>query len=109
MASIADSLRIAPEFRSDEHDDVRERIMPKLASRLKRFDGDAVELEVSVKDRDTPQQKVTLEAWLATHGSSHFVATEEGGDVHVALTQVRDEVLRQIDTFLSKRQQAGRG
>lgn len=107
-ATVADCLRVTPEFRSNEHDEVRERLSPKLDARLKRFERDQVEMEVSVKDRDSTQQKVTLEAWISTKGSSHFVATSTDGDLQAALSQVREELHRQIDRFLNKRQQARR-
>lgn len=107
-ATVAECLRIAPEFRADEHEEIRERLAPKLDARLRRFRADQVELEVSVKDRDTSQQKVTLEAWISTKGPSHFVATATDGDVPAALSHVREELHRQIDRFLNKRQQARR-
>lgn len=107
-ATVAECLRIVPEFRGDEHDEIRERLSAKLDARLRGFQADQVELEVSVKDRDSTQQKVTLEAWISTKGSSHFVATATDGDIDAALAHVREELFRQIDKFLKKRQQANR-
>ena len=107
-ATVAECLRIAPEFRGDEHDEIRDRLSAKLDARLRGFREDQVELEVSVKDRDSSQQKVTLEAWISTKGPSHFVATATDGDVQAALSHARDELHRQIDRFLNKRQQSNR-
>ena len=100
-ASVA-QLRLGAGFSADETDSVRD-LMSKLDRRLTKFPADAVELEVSVKDRDTQSQKVTLEAWLPKF--PHFAAVSQEADVHDALMDVRDDLLRQINDEVEKRQQ----
>lgn len=94
-------LRIEVGFSADEHDRIRE-MLAKLDRRLNAFPADAVDLELSVKDRDTTSQKVTLEAWLPKF--PHFVAVSKEGDLHDALMDVREDLLRQINDEVSKRQ-----
>ena len=105
-ATVDACLRIVPEFTGDEHDEIRGQLQGKLESRLKRWDAEQVEMELSVKDRDTSQQKVTLEVWLAARGRTRFVATSTDLNLHAAVTEVRDDVHRQIDRFVTKRESA---
>lgn len=93
-------IRIGAGFGAAEHDNLRQQFS-KLNRRLKTFPADAVELELSVKDRDTTSQKVTLEAWLPKF--PHIAATSQEGDLHDALMDVREDLLRQIDDEVSKR------
>jgi hypothetical protein len=58
-------LRIVSEFRDDEREYVLEQLGNKLDRRLARFGAEKVELELSVKERDTASQKVVLECWIA--------------------------------------------
>jgi ribosome-associated translation inhibitor RaiA len=84
--------------------DDRPRVLGALAaleSHLSRWTPDEVDLEVSVKDRDGPDQKVTLQAWLA--GWPHFVAVSHDRDLDHALTEVRKELLRQLEDERSRR------
>ena len=55
---------------------------------------DAVDMELSVKERGTPSQRTVLQAWIA--GSERLVATSEEPDLDTALTRVRDELIRQL-------------
>lgn len=105
-ATIDACLRIAPEFRGDEHPDLREQLRGKLESRLKRWDAEQVEMELSVKDRDTSQQRVTLEVWVAATGRTRFVGTSTAPDLRAAVNDARDDVHRQIDKFVTKRESA---
>ncbi len=105
-ATIDACLRIVPEFQGDEQDELKEQLRGKLESRLKRWDADQVEMELSVKDRDTAQQKVTLEVWVAAKGRTRFVGTSTAPDLRAAVNDARDDVHRQIDRFLTKRESA---
>ena len=105
-ATIDACLRIVPEFRGDEHADLKEQLRGKLESRLKRWDAEQVEMELSVKDRDSSQQKVTLEVWIAAKGRTRFVGTSTAPDLRAAVNDARDDVHRQIDRFLTKRESA---
>jgi ribosome-associated translation inhibitor RaiA len=59
------------------------------------------ELELSVKDREAPGQRVTLEAWVV--GKDRFVATSAEEDLRAALNEVGDDVLRQFTRARDRR------
>lgn len=99
-ASVA-QLRIEAGFSETEHDGIRE-LLSKLDRRLNRFPADAVDMELSVKDRDSTSQKVTLEAWLPN--LPRVVATSQEISLQDALMDVREDMLRQIHEMLEKRQ-----
>lgn len=96
-----DQLRLGAGFREGERHDVVERLS-RLNRRLKRFDADATELVVSVKGRDSNEQQVTLEARLPGH--DRFVAVSQEPRLKDALNDVRDDLWRQIDDAVNKRQ-----
>lgn len=53
------------------------------------------ELELSVKDREAPGQRVTLEAWVGG-AQERLVATSDEEDLRDALNDVGADVLRQF-------------
>ena len=73
-----------------------------LAPHLSGWEHGQVDLEVSLKDTDGPDQKVTLQAWLA--GRAHLVATSHERDLDHALAEVRRELIRQIEDERSRRE-----
>jgi hypothetical protein len=73
-----------------------------LAPHLSGWEHDQVDLEVSLKDTEGRDQKVTLQAWLA--GRAHFVATSYKRDLDHALAEVRRELIRQIEDEKSRRE-----
>jgi ribosome-associated translation inhibitor RaiA len=73
-----------------------------LAPHLSGWEHDQVDLEVSLKDTEGPDQKVTLQAWLA--GRSHLVATSHERDLDHALAEVGRELIRQIEDERSRRE-----
>jgi ribosome-associated translation inhibitor RaiA len=92
-ASVESSLRLGSGFKAGE----RDRIVTgwgKLNGRLASYPQGSVELELSVKERGTPSQRTVLEAWIA--GSDRLVATSEQPDLDNAVTEVRDDLLRQL-------------
>lgn len=102
MAStVAQRLRIVPQFRPDEYEEYTAVIAQRLDRRLSRWDAEQVELELSVKERDTNSQKVVLECWIA--GSPKIVGTSTERDLGTAVIEVRDDVFRQIDRHVNKR------
>lgn len=108
-ATIDACLRIAPQFDTSEHGELRDQLRSKLEPRLARWRADQVELELSVKDRDSDQQKVTLEAWIAARGDTRFVGTSTNPVLRTAVNEARDDVHRQIDRFLGRRETRRRG
>jgi ribosome-associated translation inhibitor RaiA len=73
-----------------------------LAPHLSGWEHDQVDLEVSLKDTDGPDQKITLQAWLA--GRAHLVATSHKRDLDHALAEVRRDLIRQIEDERSRRE-----
>ncbi|HSK91719.1 MAG TPA: hypothetical protein VK875_10435 [Euzebyales bacterium] len=98
-ASI-DQLRIEFGFEESEHARVLD-VLRKLDRQLKRFPADAVDMELTVKDRDTTAQKVTMEVWLPN--LPRIVATSKEIALRDALMEVREDVWRQIKEQLDRR------
>lgn len=65
-----------------------------LEHRLRSFNPDQVELQLTVKERDTPSQRTTLEAWIA--GFPRLVATSTRPEFDAALIEVRDDMIRLV-------------
>ncbi len=108
MASVADSLRVVPEFDPSESDQVVDILTSRLDRRLSRFGDDQVELEISVKDRDTPSQRVVLECWIAASGRTHFVGSSTKSPLMAAVRESAEDVHTQVDRFLTKRERSRR-
>lgn len=103
MASIEDRLRIVPEFRSNEHDKVRALLLDgKLARRMAHWSAEDVELEISVKDRDTSKQRMALECWISK--APKMVATSTRANLEAAVLECRDELHKQVDKFITKKE-----
>ncbi|MEU4745554.1 HPF/RaiA family ribosome-associated protein [Actinosynnema sp. NPDC023658] len=71
--------------------------MAALGSRLQSFRADQVDLAISLKDRQGAEQRVTLECWINRSPRLHLVATSSKRDLPAALSEVRDELVRQVD------------
>lgn len=95
-----EQLRLGAGFADDERDDITSRLS-KLNRRLKRFSADVVDMELSVKARDTVEQHVVLETRIA--GYERFVATSDEPKMKDALKEVRDDLWRQVDDAVNKR------
>src|SRR5918994_7439938 len=78
------------------------RALSALAPHLSGWEHDQVDLEVSLKDIEGPDQKVTLQAWLAAR--AHLVATSHERDLDHALAEVRRDLIRQIEDEKSRRE-----
>lgn len=98
-ASLA-LLRLSGDFTEADRPRIAERLS-KLDRRLHRFPADGTDLHLTVKDREQPGQKVTLEAWLPKFG--HFAATSTQADLRAALMDVREDLWRQIDDAVNRR------
>ncbi|HVM15127.1 MAG TPA: hypothetical protein VM287_12480 [Egibacteraceae bacterium] len=100
-ASLA-QLRLGDGFADAERDRIVDRL-EKLNRRLRKFPADGTDLLLTVKDRDTTSQKVTLEC-----GLPHFpqlVATSKEPDLKAALMEVREDLWRLIDDAVNKRKE----
>lgn len=92
-ATVESSLRLGGGLQMNE----RAAIIAgwqSLDERLRSFPAGSVELELTVKERATPSQHTTLEAWIA--GRPRLVATSTHTDFAQALVEVRDDLIRQV-------------
>jgi hypothetical protein len=102
VTTIQDRLRIVSEFRAEEHDHVRGIVFGKLERRLLHWKPEQVELELSVKERDTAQQHTVLECWIS--GVPRMVATSALLDLDQSIVEVRDDLWRQLDRYVTKQE-----
>ncbi len=93
LHTVDGALRLVDGFAADERAGIV-AVFGRLDTRLQSFTHGTVELLLTVKDRDAPGQRMTLEARIA--GVESVIATSERSDIGSALRQVRDEVVRQI-------------
>ena len=98
--TLEEHLRLGAGFAAAD----RPHILGALSALAPHLSGehDRVDLEVSLKDTEGPDQKVTLQAWLA--GRAHLVATSHERDLDHALAEVRRELIRQIEDERSRRE-----
>ena len=73
-----------------------------LTPHLSGWEHDQVDLEVSLKDTEGPDQKVTLQAWLAGRLTSWPPRTSARLDQ--ALAEVHRDLIRQIEDERSRRE-----
>ncbi|MEZ5383572.1 MAG: hypothetical protein R2754_17460 [Microthrixaceae bacterium] len=92
-ATVRDCLQLAHGVAPSELDHIVD-LWHRLDQRLLSFPQEAVELRLSIKERDTPSQHTTLEAWIARRDPLVATSNREGYDA--ALTEVRDDLIRQI-------------
>jgi len=102
MTTMKDRLRIVPEFRPDEYDRYRELVFGNLDRRLKRWQPEQVELELSVNERDTNSQRTVLACWIT--GLPKIVGTSTHGDLEKAVVEVRNDVRRQINRWVTRKE-----
>jgi ribosome-associated translation inhibitor RaiA len=99
--TLDEHLRLAAGFAAADRPRIL-RALSALAPHLSGWEHDRVDLEVSLKDTEGPDQKVTLQAWLA--GRAHLVATSHERDLDHALADVRKDLIRQIEEARSRRE-----
>ncbi len=98
-------LALGKGFAESERARITERLS-KLNKHLKRFPADDTWLEISVKDRDTTSQALTLSAELP--GLGKVVVGSREGDLRDALADVREDMITQITRELDKRSRGAR-
>lgn len=98
---VADTLRLGHGFQADERDLVVE-LLGRLDERLQSFDTNHVELEITVKERETASQHMTLLAKLG--GLPRMVATSDSQLLEAAVHEVRDDMIRQISDAKHRRE-----
>jgi hypothetical protein len=72
---------------------VTRRLAP-LSTRLRSFPDTAVELDLSIKDRDGADPRVTLVCQIT--GETRLVATAAAHRLGAAVIEVRDDMIRQV-------------
>ncbi|MEX0847353.1 MAG: hypothetical protein WD023_06195 [Ilumatobacteraceae bacterium] len=92
-ATVDEALRFGGGLAPEERAHILE-IFSALDARLRSFRPGSVELQLTVKERDTASQRTTLEAWIARR--SRLVATSNHTDAHQAFVEVREDLIRQI-------------
>lgn len=102
---IIEQLRLGTGFTDSDRVMIASRLAP-LAARLRSFRDQAVELELSVKDRSGTDPRVTLECWIPSH--ARLVATSKAPDLQSALAEVRDDLSRQLDDVKGRRESRNR-
>jgi ribosome-associated translation inhibitor RaiA len=96
------NLRFEEGFTEAERERVIARLQ-KLDRRLRKFPADGTDLVISVKDRDSNSQKVTLECSLPHF--ARIIATSAEPDLRAAIMEVREDLWRQIDDAVNKRKE----
>jgi hypothetical protein len=97
---LDDRLRLGVGLDAGDRGHVLE-ILALLSRHLAHWSPEQVDLEISVKNRGGPEQKVTLEAWLPRWPS--LVATSTDRELDQVLIEVRKDMIREIEDEKSKR------
>ena len=92
-SSVTDALELVNGVAPEEFDRVA-ALLGRLDDRLRSFPAGAVKLHLSVKQRDLPGQRATLEASI--EGLHRIAATSDRPDFEAAIAEVRDDLIRQI-------------
>lgn len=98
---LADRLRLGVGVAGDERAGIIERLQP-LERRLASFRPETVDLELSAKERDRADQRVTLECWIA--GEQRLVSTSRRERFDDALLEVRDDMIRRVNDAVTRRE-----
>lgn len=96
LTVIAKRLRLGAGFLYSEREWIVHRLAA-LGSRLRSFQESAIDLVISVKDRDGVGQQVALECWVSRTPRMHLVATSPEPELALALNEVRIDLIRLID------------
>jgi hypothetical protein len=92
-ATVEEALRFSGGIAADERTHIL-TLFSALDARLRSYRSGTVELDLSIKDRDTQGQYTTLEAWIT--GKQRLVATSRHTTTDQALAEVRDDLIRQL-------------
>ncbi|HET9140380.1 HPF/RaiA family ribosome-associated protein [Actinophytocola sp.] len=105
---IAQRLNLPTGFQWFERDWIVQRLAA-LEPRLRSFPDTQVELEIRIKERHGAGQRITLECWISRNPRLHLVSTSSARDLTVAVGEVRDDLIRQIDDAKTKTRTGHRG
>ncbi len=99
-AEALERLRLGTGFALDERPQIVHQFQA-LGTRLQSYDASSIDMELSVKERDGADQRVTLELWIA--GEPRLVATSSRADMQAALQEVREDMVRQVGDLATRR------
>ena len=97
-ATLEEHLRLGAGFAEADRPRILEALSA-LAPHLSGWEHDQVDLEVSLKDTEGPDQRLPFKP-----GWAHLVATSHERDLDHALAEVRRELIRQIEDERSRRE-----
>jgi ribosome-associated translation inhibitor RaiA len=100
-ATVQECLRVGAGFSQGDRNWIVEQF-GTLDARLASFHADATDLAISVKDRESRGQKVTLECWIG--GREKIVTTSSEEDLHAAVMDVRDDLRRRLNDAKTRRE-----
>jgi hypothetical protein len=100
MGTLEEHLRLGAGFAAADRPHIL-GALSALAPHLSGWEHD-LELEVSLKNTDGKDQKLTLQVWLTER--AHLVATSHERDLDDALAEVRRDLIRQIGDEKSRRE-----
>ena len=100
-ATVAGCLRLAAGLGQGERR-LLVRRLARLDAQLARYRADQVDMELSVKDRGTRGQRLTLECWIA--GRRRLVASSADHDLDTAVCRVQEGMRRQLDDNATRRE-----
>jgi hypothetical protein len=100
-----DQLVLQHGFNEAERPRIVERLR-QLNRHLHRFPASGTYLELSVKEREGPQQEVVLDTQIP--GFARIVAKSKEADLRAALADVRDDTIAQIGSTIGKRTEGSR-
>ena len=92
--TVSETLRLSNGLAPSELDQAV-AALGRLDPLLRSYPAGTVELQLSIKERGTPSQRTTLEAWIA--GRQRVIATSSRTYLDGALAEVRDELARQLN------------
>ncbi|MHA6793972.1 HPF/RaiA family ribosome-associated protein [Pseudonocardia bannensis] len=101
IAQLQARVRLGAGFGLTDRDRVL-RGLSGLAKHLAGWGPEQVDIEASVKDRDGPDQRVTVNLWLT--GWPHLVAGSRLPDLDQALVEARKDLIRRIEDEKSRRE-----
>lgn len=104
-ASLEASLRLGNGLNQQDRELVLRRLA-RLDARLRSFRVDAVDLLLTVKERETHSQRTTLEATIANW--PRLVATSQRVGLDEALAEVSGDLVRQLTDAKTRREPSHR-
>ncbi len=101
ISTVQEQLRLGPGFHAADQPHIVD-VLSSLDRHLAHWRPESVDIRVSVKERDTPNQRTTLELWLP--GWHPLLAHSQEREIEAALIDVRKVMIREIEEERSRRE-----